>query len=62
MRILSITFLLLLAGLFTGRARACTSFVQETPDGPVFGTNLDLLVPADGLIVVNRRGIAKEIR
>jgi choloylglycine hydrolase len=56
----AVVFLLLLTGPLTGRARACTSFVQDTPDGPVFGTNLDLLVPADGLIVVNRRGIAKE--
>lgn len=53
-------FLLLLTGPLTARVRACTSFIQETPEGPVFGTNLDLLVPADGLIVVNRRGIAKE--
>jgi penicillin V acylase-like amidase (Ntn superfamily) len=50
----------LFAGTFTGPARACTSLVQEAPDGPVFGANLDLLVPADGLIVINRRGVAKE--
>jgi choloylglycine hydrolase len=40
---------------------ACTSFLMDTPDGPVYGTNLDLLtVPGDGLVLVNRRGIAKE--
>jgi hypothetical protein len=41
-------------------AAACTSFVQKTPDGTIFGANLDLLVPADGVVVVNRRGMAKE--
>jgi len=38
---------------------ACTSFCMETPDGPVFGTNLDLTISGDGLVFVNQRGIAK---
>ncbi len=41
-------------------ARACTSFVMDTARGPVFGANLDLFIPGDGLLIVNRRGIAKE--
>ncbi|MCP4677555.1 MAG: linear amide C-N hydrolase [Deltaproteobacteria bacterium] len=52
--------LTLLTALPDGTARACTSFCQETPHGPVMAANLDLLVPADGLVFVNRRGIAKE--
>ena len=43
-----------------GPTHACTSFCMDTPDGPVFGCNLDLLIPGDGLVLVNRRGIAKE--
>jgi penicillin V acylase-like amidase (Ntn superfamily) len=39
---------------------ACTSFCLDTPDGPVFATNLDLFFPGEGLVFVNRRGIAKE--
>jgi len=43
------------------RTRACRSFCMDTPDGPVFGANLDLLsIPGEGLVLVNRRGIAKE--
>jgi len=38
---------------------ACTSFLMDTPDGPVFGTNLDLFIPGDGLVLINRRGVAK---
>lgn len=38
---------------------ACTSFCLDTPEGPIFGVNLDLLFPADGLVFMNRRGIAK---
>jgi choloylglycine hydrolase len=38
---------------------ACTSFCLDTPDGPVYGTNLDLTIPGDGLVFVNQRGIAK---
>ncbi len=58
--IASIFGLLLMIGPLSREARACTSFIQETPDGPVFGANMDLTVPADGLVVINRRGIAKE--
>lgn len=47
-------------GGFANPSDACTSFVQKTPDGTLFGANLDLLVPADGVVAVNRRGIAKE--
>jgi penicillin V acylase-like amidase (Ntn superfamily) len=41
-------------------AAACTSFSMDTPDGPLYGTNCDLLIPGDGLVFVNRRGLAKE--
>jgi hypothetical protein len=43
-----------------GAGRACTSFLMDTPDGPVVGANLDLFIPGDGLVIVNRRGIAKK--
>ncbi len=43
-----------------GPTHACTSFCMNTPDGPIYGTNLDLFIPGDGLVLVNRRGIAKE--
>ncbi len=43
-----------------GAPHACTSFCMDTPGGAVFGTNLDLFIPADGLVFVNRRGVAKE--
>lgn len=39
---------------------ACTSFCMDTPDGPIFACNLDLMIPGDGLVFVNQRGIAKE--
>jgi len=42
------------------QVRACTSFVMDTPEGPVFGTNLDLFIPGDGLVMVNRRGVEKQ--
>jgi hypothetical protein len=51
---------LLLMGLHVGSARACTCFCLDTPDGPVFGSNLDLFFPGDGLVFINQRGIAKE--
>jgi penicillin V acylase-like amidase (Ntn superfamily) len=41
-------------------ARACTSFVMDTPDGPIFGANLDLFIPGDGTVFVNRRGVEKD--
>jgi choloylglycine hydrolase len=40
--------------------QACTSFCFDTPEGPIFGANLDLFIPGDGLVFANRRGIAKE--
>jgi len=49
-----------LPGLLGDPALACTSFCMDTPDGPIFGTNLDLFIPGDGLVFVNRRGIAKQ--
>jgi penicillin V acylase-like amidase (Ntn superfamily) len=33
---------------------------MDTPAGPVFGCNLDLFIPGDGLVFVNPRGLAKE--
>ncbi len=50
----------LLTSPFAVVADACTSFVMDTPDGPVFGANLDLFIPGDGLLLVNQRGIQKE--
>jgi len=51
-------FLLAICSLVTP-SHACTSFCLNTPDGPVFGTNLDLTT-GEGHLFVNRRGIAKE--
>jgi penicillin V acylase-like amidase (Ntn superfamily) len=51
---------LLLIWTQVGSSWACTSFCMDTPDGPVFAVNLDLLIPGDGLVFVNQRGIAKE--
>jgi hypothetical protein len=48
------------SGVIHAPADACTSFCMNTPDGPVFGTNLDLFIPGDGLVLVNLRGIEKE--
>jgi len=60
-RIYSITLLsLLFVGLSIQPAEACTSFCMDTPDGPVFGYNLDLFIPGDGLVFINQRGVAKE--
>jgi choloylglycine hydrolase len=41
-------------------SQACTTFCLNTPHGPVFGSNLDLLIPGDGLVFINQRGIAKK--
>jgi hypothetical protein len=49
-----------LVGLAIEGARACTSFVMDTPEGPYFGCNLDLFIPGDGLVMVNPRGVEKE--
>lgn len=43
-----------------GAVRACTCLTFETPGGPIFGANLDLSIPGDGLVFINRRGVAKE--
>ena len=43
-----------------GSSWACTSFCLDTPDGPVFASNLDLFIPGDGIVFVNRRGMGKE--
>jgi choloylglycine hydrolase len=32
---------------------------MDTPDGPVFGCNLDLFIPGDGLVFANQRGMEK---
>lgn len=45
--------------LVVGSSTACTSFCMDTPDGPIFGYNLDLFIPADGMVFINRRGEAK---
>ena len=49
---------LALINLPAGTSRACTSFCMDTPGGPVYGTNMDLFL-GEGLVFVNRRGIAK---
>jgi len=49
----------LLLVLVAGAAPACTSFVMDSPDGPIYGTNCDLFIPGDGLVLVNPRGLAK---
>jgi choloylglycine hydrolase len=33
---------------------------MDTPEGPFFGANLDLFIQADGLLLVNRRGVEKQ--
>jgi hypothetical protein len=62
MRTPSAALLILIALMFppTDPASACTSFVMDTPGGPVFGANLDLFIPGDGLIFVNHRGVEKQ--
>ncbi|MFC1651168.1 hypothetical protein ACFL2X_06315 [Candidatus Latescibacterota bacterium] len=51
---------LLLMYSLVGTARACTCFFLDTPNVPIFGANLDLFIPGDGLVFINKRGIAKE--
>jgi choloylglycine hydrolase len=48
-----------LTGLLVSSSHACTSFCMETADGPFYATNLDLLIPGDGLVMVNPRGLQK---
>lgn len=61
MRITAAVFvsMLLLAGIHTRPVNACTTFTHKAADGIVFAGNMDLMVPVGGLVVVNRRGIAK---
>ena len=54
-----IVSMLLLAGIHTKPVNACTTFTHKAADGIVFAGNMDLMVPVGGLVVVNRRGIAK---
>jgi len=61
-RIITTVFVttLLLAGIQTKTANACTTFTHKAADGIVFAGNMDLLVPTGGLVVVNRRGSQAE--
>lgn len=45
--------------LLMGNAVACTTFCLDTPDGPIYGANLDFFITGDGLAFINQRGIAK---
>lgn len=51
---------LTLLGASGGPAAACTTFCFDGPQGPIFGCNLDLFIPGDGLVFINPRGVAKE--
>ena len=55
---------MLLAALLTGfqsnPANACTTFTHKAADGIVFAGNMDYPIPTGGLVVVNRRNIAKQ--
>jgi penicillin V acylase-like amidase (Ntn superfamily) len=50
---------LLLAGIHSKPANACTTFTHKAADGIVFAGNMDLLVPTGGLMVVTGGAIAK---
>ena len=54
----SLCFLLLISWLNI-TTHACTCFCFATPNGPVYGCNLDFFLPGDGLVFINQRGIAK---
>ncbi len=56
----SVLFCLLLSIIILVRASACTSFCMDTPSGPIFGSNLDLFIPAYGIVVVNQKGMVKK--
>jgi len=32
---------------------------MDTPEGPLFGSNLDLFIPAEGQVFINKRGVIK---
>ena len=51
---------ILLIGIQTKPVDACTTFTHKTAEGIVFAGNMDLLIPTGGLVVVNRRNIAKQ--
>lgn len=53
-------FISLLVCLCSNNIYACTCFCLDTPDGPIFGSNLDLFIPGDGLVFINQRNIQKE--
>jgi penicillin V acylase-like amidase (Ntn superfamily) len=55
----ALCFVLLISQM-AGRSWACTCFCLETPEGPVFGCNLDLFIPGDGLVFINQGGMVKE--
>ena len=52
-------FCVLLIQSLAGDVEACTTFCLDTPNGPIFGANLDLFIPGDGLVFINHRGVAK---
>ncbi len=52
--------IMLMGLLIAGIAQACTTFCFDTPEGPVYGVNMDLLFPGDGLVFINQKGISKE--
>ena len=56
---ITLRLLVLLVPLY-GTVEACTSFTHKTPEGIIYGVNLDQLTPTNGLVFVNRRGIAKK--
>lgn len=52
--------ILLICFLLAGPSLGCTCFLFDSNDGPIFGSNLDLFIPGNGLVFVNRRGISKQ--
>lgn len=43
----------------TSPLTACTSLSFKSQEGQIFAANLDLAIPADGLVYINKRGVAK---
>ena len=37
----------------------CTTYEMDTPQGPIFGSNLDLFIPANGYVFINKREVRK---
>ncbi|MFT6908038.1 MAG: penicillin V acylase-like amidase (Ntn superfamily) [Oleiphilaceae bacterium] len=59
--ITAIITLLLIVTSLCAPARACTAFSHKTSEGIIYAANLDQLsLITEGLVFVNRRGIAKE--